>query len=196
MALAVEIGAPYHPVHHANAWEEEEEAAAPSAADRSRSGGGGGTRLVHLLSSCWPPAAVRRLASVGSSLLGSWEELIDGDFSGCPTPIWSAYHRAGAPGRRRWWAVRWWAVRWWAAWRRRVAMPRGVSRRPRVRSHTILAAGAQLDHPRVHPQWSTRRTRFVFGTLWASRTWRGGGRGACATSFFRMDRRRRGGRRR
>lgn len=159
MALAVEIGAPYHPVHHANAWEEEEEAAAPSAADRSRSGGGGGTRLVHLLSSCWPPAAVRRLASVGSSLLGSWEELIDGDFSGVPNTnlVRFTIELPELPG------VGGEVVGGVAAAGGDAAG--GVSRRPRVRSHTILAAGAQLDHPRVHPQWSTRRTRFVFGTL-------------------------------
>jgi all-trans-8'-apo-beta-carotenal 15,15'-oxygenase len=30
---------------------------------------------------------------------------------------------------------------------------------------TILADGVQLDHPRVHPRWATRETRYVFGTL-------------------------------
>ena len=29
----------------------------------------------------------------------------------------------------------------------------------------MLADGAQIDHPRVHPRWATRLTRFVFGTL-------------------------------
>ena len=62
-ATRVEIGAPYHPVHCANAWEDED-----------------GDHL-HLVASCWPPDAVRRLARSGSSLLGSWEQLLDGDFS-------------------------------------------------------------------------------------------------------------------
>ena len=65
-ATRVEIGAPYHPVHCANAWEDED-----------------GDHL-HLVASCWPPDAVRRLARSGSSLLGSWEQLLDGDFSEVP----------------------------------------------------------------------------------------------------------------
>jgi carotenoid cleavage dioxygenase-like enzyme len=71
-ALRVAIGAPYHPVHCANAW------------DGARPGGAGSSDRVHLLASCWPPAAVRRLAESGSSLLGSWEDLRDGDFSDVP----------------------------------------------------------------------------------------------------------------
>ena len=64
--VKVPIGAPYHPVHSANAW------------DDPHSG------QVHLLASCWPPEAVRRLARSGTSLLGSWEDLLDGDFSEVP----------------------------------------------------------------------------------------------------------------
>ena len=69
-AIKVAIGAPYHPVHCANAWD-----------DAAGSGAGG---TVTLLASCWPPEAVRRLARSGSSLLGSWEDLRDGDFSDVP----------------------------------------------------------------------------------------------------------------
>ena len=61
------LAEPYHAVHHANAWE----------------GADGAT--THLLCSCWPPAEVRRLAAAGRDLLGSWEELQSGDFSGVPT---------------------------------------------------------------------------------------------------------------
>ena len=35
----------------------------------------------------------------------------------------------------------------------------------RVIEHTILARGCQLDHPKVHPRWATRDSRFVFGIL-------------------------------
>ena len=38
-----------------------------------------------MLSSCWPPAEVRRLAEEGVSLLGSWDDLQSGDFGGVPT---------------------------------------------------------------------------------------------------------------
>lgn len=72
-ARAFDIGEPYHPVHHANAWE------------TSGDAGGGGGGLLTLVSSCWPPSAVRRLAREGTSLLGSWKDLLKGDFTGVPT---------------------------------------------------------------------------------------------------------------
>lgn len=115
-ALAVAIGQPFHPVHSCNAWDDE--------SDGSR---------VQLLVSCWPPAAVRRLAFVGSSLLGSWEELRDGDFSGVPMTNLVRFEID--------------------------------TRSERVISHAILADGAQLDHPKVHPRVHTRESRFVFATL-------------------------------
>ena len=116
-AYCIGDGLTYHPVHTANAWEEEEEE----------------EEEVHLLASCWPPEAVRRLARSGSSLLGSWDELVKGDFS-------------------------------------KVAMTNLVRfvidrKTAKVTEHRILAGGAQFDHPRVHPRWATRRSRYVFGTL-------------------------------
>tara|TARA_B100000513_G_scaffold71704_2_gene28800 strand:- start:3938 stop:5926 length:1989 start_codon:yes stop_codon:yes gene_type:complete len=59
-------GMPYHPVHNANAFEDE------------------ATRRLTLISSCWAPAAVRRLAAKRRDLLGSWEELLEGDFGAVP----------------------------------------------------------------------------------------------------------------
>ena len=115
-AVKVAIGAPYHPVHCANAWD-----------------GVAAAGTVTLLASCWPPDAVRRLARSKSSLLGSWEDLRDGDFSDVPIT-------------------------------NLVRFVVDVSSRTVV-EHTILAGGCQLDHPKVHPQWSAAETRFVFGTL-------------------------------
>ena len=40
---------------------------------------------THLVSSCWPPSEVRRLAEEGTSLLGSWDDIQSGDFRGVPT---------------------------------------------------------------------------------------------------------------
>ena len=37
-------------------------------------------------------------------------------------------------------------------------------RRPRVDNHEDQLV-VPADHPRVHPRWATRRSRFVFGTL-------------------------------
>jgi all-trans-8'-apo-beta-carotenal 15,15'-oxygenase len=124
----VDIGRAFHPVHHANAWEEERGADVTA---------GGSERepqtVLRLISSCWPPEAVERFAREGSSLLGSWDELVSGDFS-------------------------------------KVAMTNLVRfsvdlESHRVTEHTVLANGAQFDHPRVHPRWATRQIRFVFGTL-------------------------------
>jgi hypothetical protein len=81
----VDIGRPYHPVHHANAWEATAATAQPSG-DEAGAAHTAATsepqpHHVTLLSSCWPPEAVTRLAASGSSLLGSWDELVSGDFS-------------------------------------------------------------------------------------------------------------------
>ena len=59
------------------------EPAASQAADSAAFEHPGGA--THLLSSCWPPAEVRRLAEEGTSLLGSWDDIQSGDFSGVPT---------------------------------------------------------------------------------------------------------------
>ena len=118
-AAAFDIGAVYHPVHMANAWEETTEEGELSS--------------VTLLASCWPASAVRRLAHSGSSILGSWEALSEGDFSDVPMTNLVRFELDLASRR--------------------------------LVSHTILAEGVQLDHPRVHPHWATRRSRFVFGTV-------------------------------
>ena len=119
-AVCAPIGAPYHPVHSANAWDVDE----PD---------GGDLRRVTLLVSCWPPEAVRRLARAGSSLLGSWEDLLSGDFSGVPNTNLCRFVVDVSSGS--------------------------------VVEHSILADGCQFDHPKVHPRWAARRSRFVFGTL-------------------------------
>jgi all-trans-8'-apo-beta-carotenal 15,15'-oxygenase len=150
-AIVVDIGRAFHPVHHANAWEEggdalEEEAATarsdpitPKGQRQEQEPRQGQEQTptrrqtVRLISSCWPPEAVERLSQQGSSLLGSWADLVSGDFSKVPMTN---------------------LVRFSVDLETR-----------RVTEHTVLASGVQLDHPRVHPRWATRRTRFVFGTL-------------------------------
>ena len=127
-ALAVDIGAPFHPVHMATAWEEEND----PPTEFTEGGEAVGT-AVEVLASCWPPQAVQRLARTGSSLLGSWEELVQGDFSGVPMTNLVRFR---------------------------------VDREAKcVVRASILASGAQFDHPSVHPHYVTRRVRFVFGTL-------------------------------
>ncbi|KAL1524418.1 hypothetical protein AB1Y20_019313 [Prymnesium parvum] len=114
-AAVFNIGEPFHAVHHANAWESDL-----------------GHPLVHVVSTCWPPAAVRRMGRSGQDLLGSWAELRGGNFEGVPTTnlVWFTLNVSSG-----------------------------------VVEHRILANGAQLDHPKVHPNWETRECRFVWATM-------------------------------